>query len=149
MGDKQVFFGVLTDGLTFEVYLPQDDTLRKIDEVNLEKLSVDDAFLWFDAFLFSEKELVPASQDVVKRFGDTSPVFNSSFYSLSRMLASAQEDPSCQVKFREWDKLLAKAYGHSVARNELFLRHTYLSMLVKLLGFVALFRQRPKGEKQL
>ena len=35
LGDKQVFFGVLTDGLTFEVYLLRDGTLRKIDEVNL------------------------------------------------------------------------------------------------------------------
>ena len=147
LGDKQVFFGVLTDGLIFEVYLLQDKTLRKIDEVNLERLSVDDAFLWFDAFLFSEKELAPTSQDVVKRFGDTSPVFNSSFHSLSRMLASAKDDPSCQVKFREWDRLLAKAYGHSVARDELFLRHTYLSLLVKLLAYSALFRQRPKGQE--
>jgi hypothetical protein len=138
---------VLTDGLIFEAYLLQDDGLAKIDEVNLEKLSTEDAFLWFDAFLFSEKELAPTSQDVVKRFGDTSPVFNSSLHNLNRMLASAKQDPSCQVKFNEWDKLLAKAYGHSVARNELFLRHTYLSVLVKLLAYTALFKKRPKGQQ--
>ena len=147
LGDKQVFFGVLTDGLIFEAYLLRDTGLAKIDEVNLERLSTEDAFIWFDAFLFSEKELVPTSQDVVKRFGDTSPVFNSSLHSLNRMLASAQQDPSCQVKFREWDRLLAKAYGHSVARNELFLRHTYLSLLVKLLAYAALFKKRPKGQQ--
>jgi methylase of polypeptide subunit release factors len=147
LGNKQVFFGVLTDGLIFEAYLLKDDRLTKIDQVNLERLPVEDAFIWFDAFLFSEKELVPTSQGVVKRFGDISPVFNSCFHSLSRMLASAQADPSCQVKFNEWDKLLAKAYGHSVARNELFLRHTYLSLLVKLLAYAALFRQRPKGQE--
>jgi hypothetical protein len=147
LGDKQVFFGVLTDGLVFEAYILQDGGLTKIDEANLERLSPDDAFIWFDAFLFSEKELVPTSQDVVKRFGDTSPVFNSSFHNLSRMLAQAQQEPSCQVKFREWDKLLAKAYGHSVARNELFLRHTYLSLLVKLLAYAALFKKRPKGSE--
>ena len=147
LGDKQVYFGVLTDGLIFEAYLLQDSGLAKIDEVNLEKLPTEDAFLWFDAFLFSEKELAPTSQDVVKRFGDTSPVFNSSLHSLSRMLASAKDAPSCQVKFNEWDKLLAKAYGHSVARNELFLRHTYLSLLVKLLAYAALFKKRPKGQQ--
>ena len=147
LGNKQVFFGVLTDGLIFEAYLLEDDGLAKIDEVNLEKLSTEDAFLWFDAFLFSEKELAPTSQDVVKRFGDTSPVFNSSLHNLNRMLASAKQDPSCQVKFNEWDKLLAKAYGHSVARNELFLRHTYLSVLVKLLAYTALFKKRPKGQQ--
>jgi SAM-dependent methyltransferase len=147
LGDKQIFFGVLTDGLTFEVYLLQDNALRKIDEANLDRLPVDDAFLWFDAFLFSEKELAPTAQDVVKRFGDTSPVFNSTLHSLSRMLASAKDDLSCQVKFQEWDKLLAKAYGHSVARDDLFLRHTYLSLLVKLLAYSALFKQRPKGQE--
>ena len=147
LGNKQVYFGVLTDGLIFEAYLLRDDGLVKIDEVNLERLSTEDAFLWFDAFLFSEKELAPTSQDVVKRFGDTSPVFNSSLHSLTRMLASAKQDPSCQVKFNEWDKLLAKAYGHSVARNELFLRHTYLSLLVKLLAYAALLKKRPKGQQ--
>ena len=147
LGNKQIFFGVLTDGLMFEAYLLQDDGLAKIDEVNLEKLSTEDAFLWFDAFLFSEKELAPTSQDVVKRFGDTSPVFNSSLHNLNRMLASAMKDSSCQVKFNEWDKLLAKAYGHSVARNELFLRHTYLSILVKLLAYAALFKKQPKGQQ--
>jgi hypothetical protein len=48
LGDKQVFFGVLTDGLTFEVYRLQDDMLTKIDEFNLESLWVDDALVWFD-----------------------------------------------------------------------------------------------------
>jgi hypothetical protein len=76
-GNKQVYFGVLTDGLMFEAYLLQDEGLAKIDEVNLGKLSPEDSFLWFDAFLFSERGLAPTSQDVVKRFGDTSPVFGS------------------------------------------------------------------------
>ncbi|MFO7995942.1 MAG: N-6 DNA methylase [Dehalococcoidia bacterium] len=149
LGNKQIFFGVLTDGLVFEAYLLQDDSLKKIDEVNLEKLLPEDAFIWFDAFIFSESErkVTPTSQDVVKRFGDTSPVFNSSFRRLSRMLASAKQDPSCQVKFNEWDKLLAKAYGHSVARNQLFLRHTYLSVLVKLLAYATLFKKQPKGQQ--
>jgi len=148
LGNKQVYFGILTDGLVFGAYLLQDDGLAKIDdEVDLGKLSPEDAFLWFDAFLFSERELAPTSQDVVKRFGDTSPVFNSSFHRLSSMLASAKQDPSCKVKYDEWDKLLAKAYGHNVARNELFLRHTYLSLLVKLLAYAALFRKHPKGQQ--
>jgi len=147
LSDKQAYFGVLTDGFVFEAYLLREDDLAKIDEINLEKLSANDAFLWFDAFLFSEKELVPTSQDVVKRFGDTSPVFNATLHSLNRMLAAVKNDPSCEVKFNEWDKLLAKAYGHSVARDELFLRHTYLSLLVKLLAYAALFKKRPKGQQ--
>ena len=146
VGDA-TYFGVLTDGLIFEVYILKDGKLERTDRVLLKNLSPEDAFVWFDSFLFSEKELAPKSQDVVKRFGDASPVFNSSFSRLSRMLAQAKDEPSYQVKFREWDKLLAKAYGHSVARNELFLRHTYLSTLVKLLAYSALFKGKPKGKE--
>jgi len=141
------YFGVLTDGLLFEVYILRENRLEKIDSISLRTLTPEDAFSWFDRFLFSTKELVPTSQDIVKRFGDTSPVFNSSFHRLTQMLALAKEGPSYQVKFREWDKLLAKAYGRSVARNDLFLRHTYLSLLVKLLAYAALFKERPKGEE--
>jgi len=147
LGDKQPYFGVLTDALTFQTYQIQESKLIKIDEINLGKCSPDDAFIWFDSFLFSEKQLAPTWQDVVKRFGDTSFVFNSSFQILNRMLAHAKDTPSYKVKFNEWDKLLAKAYGHSVARSELFLRHTYLSILVKLLAYAALFKEYPKGEK--
>jgi len=145
LGDKQVFFGVLTDGLSFEVYLLRQGQLEKIDGVNLERLPPQDAFLWFDAFLFSAKALAPTPQDVVKRFGDTSLVFNSSFQRLFRMLGQAKSDPACQVKYDEWAKLLAKVYGHSVARDGLFLRHTYLSLLAKLLAFAALYPDKPKG----
>ncbi|MBI2916763.1 MAG: restriction endonuclease subunit M [Chloroflexi bacterium] len=145
LGDKQVYFGVLTDGLTFEVYLLREGHLDKIDGANLERLSPEDAFLWFDAFLLSQKALAPTPHDVVRRFGDTSLVFNSSLDRLARMAHAAREDPTYQVKYDEWAKLLAKVYGHSVARPGLFLRHTYLSLLAKLLAYAALYRDRPMG----
>jgi len=141
------YFGVLTDGLLFEVYILKENRLDKIDSVFLKTLSPEDAFIWFDAFLFSEKEITPTSQDIVKRFGDTSAVFNSSLCKLTAMSLASQDKPTYQVKFDEWDKLLAKVYGHSVARNQLFLRHTYLSILAKLIAYTSLYKQKPKGQE--
>jgi hypothetical protein len=138
-------FGILTDGLVFEVYVLKDGKLEKIDSAALKALSSNDAFIWFDAFLFSEKEITPTSQDIVKRFGDTSAVFNSSLHKLAAMSLASQNKPTYQVKFDEWDKLLAKAYGHSVARPQLFLRHTYLSILAKLIAYASLYKQKAKG----
>lgn len=138
-------FGILTDGLVFEVYVLKDGELEKIDSVALKMLPSAQAFIWFDAFLFSEKEIKPTSQDIVKRFGDTSAVFNSSLGKLTAMSLAFQDNPTYKVKFNEWDKLLAKVYGHSVARNQLFLRHTYLSILVKLIAYTALYKPKPKG----
>ncbi|TRZ48678.1 MAG: hypothetical protein D4S01_09895 [Dehalococcoidia bacterium] len=143
----ETYFGVLTDGLLFEVYILKENRLDKIDSVFLKTLSPEDAFIWFDAFLFSEKEITPTSQDIVKRFGDTSAVFNSSLRKLTAMSLAFQDRPTYQVKFNEWDKLLAKVYGHSVARNQLFLRHTYLSILAKLIAYTSLYKQKPKGQE--
>ncbi|MBI2858286.1 MAG: N-6 DNA methylase [Chloroflexi bacterium] len=143
------YFGILTDGLTFEVYALRDSKLSKIDSIFLcaKNLTVEAAFTWFDAFLFSEKEITPSSNDIVTRFGDTSAVFNLSSMRLSQMALSSKSDPTYKVKFDEWDKLLAKAYGHSVARDELFVRHTYLSILAKLIAYTALYKGKPKGNE--
>jgi methylase of polypeptide subunit release factors len=141
------YFGILTDGIIFEVYALKDDKLAKIDSVSIKTLTPESAFIWFDAFLFSEKEITPTSQDIVKRFGDTSAVFISSLRKLTAMSLAFQDNPTYQVKFNEWDKLLAKAYGHSVARNQLFLRHTYLSILAKLIAYTSLYKQKPKGQE--
>jgi len=141
-------FGVLTDGLLFEVYILRENRLEKIDSISLKTFSSEDAFSWFDRFLFSVKELVPSSQDVVKRFGPRSPVFLSSFQKLKHMFSQSKNNPSVKVKFEEWDKLLSKVYGSSVASDELFLRHTYLSILVKLIAYLALFRERPKQKDE-
>ena len=143
------YFGVLTDGLLFEVYILRENRLEKIDSISLKTFSSGDAFSWFDRFLFSVKELAPSSQDVVKRFGPRSPVFLSSFQKLRHMFNQSKDNPSVKVKFEEWDKLLAKVYGSSVASDELFLRHTYLSILVKLIAYLALFREKPKERDRL
>jgi hypothetical protein len=140
-------FGILTDGLIFEVYAFKEEKLEKIDSVSLKTLPSNDAFIWFDSFLFSEKEIAPTSQDIVKRFGDASAVFNSSLRQFTSMSLSFQENPTYKVKYDEWDKLLAKAYGHSVARSQLFMRHTYLSILAKLIAYASLFKLKPKSQE--
>jgi len=142
------YFGVLTDGLFFEVYILRENRLEKIDSISLRTLPSEDAFSWFDGFLFSVKELAPSSRDIVKRFGPRSPVFLSSFQKLKNMFNQSKDNPSVKVKFEEWDKLLAKVYGSSIASDELFLRHTYLSILVKLIAYLALFREKPKQKDE-
>ena len=142
------YFGILTDGLLFEVYILKEDRLEKIDSISLKALPPEDAFSWFDRFLFSVKELTPSSQDIVKRFGPRSPVFLSSSQKLRHMFNQPKDNPSVRVKFDEWDKLLSKVYGSSVVSDELFLRHTYLSILVKLIAYLALFREKPKDKDE-
>jgi len=135
-------FGVLTDGITFEVYALRDDRLTAVDRpVDLKTLAEDShaALLWFDSFLFSQRDVAPKSDDVVRRFGAGSAVFSAASAQLEDMFARLSDDGSTQTKFREWNSLLAKVYGsREVGTIELFIRHTYLSTLAKVFAYLVL-----------
>lgn len=49
--DGTAYFGILTDGITFEVYAMKEGKLAKIDSVSAKTLTPEAAFIWFDAFL--------------------------------------------------------------------------------------------------
>jgi len=143
------YLGVLTDGVSFEVYILRGERLLLVDEANLVRLSADSpgpAFLWLDSFLFSTRSVVPTSDDVVGRFGERSPFFASAATHLAEMYARVGRDSTVAVKFEEWDKLLAKVYGSRIGSDELFIRHTYLSLLAKMLAYVSVFRRRAQDE---
>ena len=146
--------GVLTDGIRFEVYSLDEGELTLIDRENLETL-VDDitsAYLWFEAYLFSARDVVPTPEDIVRRFGGDSPVFLGARRTLREMFRAARADPAVQVKYDEWDRLLAKVYGQRVEAltsgqqaEDLFLRHTYLVLVARVIAFVATMGRRPRG----
>ncbi|HEX5483417.1 MAG TPA: hypothetical protein VFZ08_12400 [Terriglobia bacterium] len=50
-----------------------------------------------------------------------------------------------QVKFREWNALLAKVYCSAPEDEELFIKHTYLTMVSRAIVKLALFRAEGSG----
>lgn len=135
--------GLLTDGFQFVAYVldaTQADGLRATDRIDLEKVTPDVAFLWLDAYLFSQKQQVPTAADIVRRFGLTSPTFAAA----SRVLRTAldifaqSEAGALAVKRQQWAFYLARVYGSADASNdEMFIRHTYLCQFAKVLAFAA------------
>ncbi len=147
------YLGVLTDGVTFQVYVLRGEQLHQTgEEVNLAKLaseSPDPAFLWLDAFLFSQTDLAPSSDDVVGRFGENSPFFASASVQLADMYAAVRNESTVVVKFDEWNKLLAKVYGTRIGSEDLFTRHTYLSLLARMLAYASVFHRRLADDELL
>jgi hypothetical protein len=147
-------FGVLTDGIVFEVYVLSDAGLEAIDDpVDLGALAEEApeaALLWLDSFLFEHRNVAPDSQDVVRRFGAHSAVFRAASALLASMYERLAEDEGTRVKFDEWNALLSKVYGsRDVGTVRLFLRHTYLSLLVKVLTYGALLNRRARTADEL
>ena len=135
--------GIITDGRQFEVYWLRDMNLAKTEEFALRAEAPEEALLWLDSYLFQQRGIKPTVQDISFRFGQRSPVFKSAMEALSRMWARVQDDPAARTKFEEWDALLRTVYGSDVGETELFLRHTYLALLVRLLAFAALTGRSP------
>ena len=145
ISNGDTFVGVLTDGLRFTAFVldaGQPDGLRKIDEMNLEDVSPTFAFQWFDAYLLSQHGIAPTSDDIVRRFGLSSPTFVAAARILREALRtySATEAGAAEVKRKQWAFYLARVYGSADANNdEMFVRHTYLCQFAKILAYAAYF----------
>lgn len=140
--------GILTDGLNFEVNILVDDQTQQSDSFNLEIISPEQAFVRLDAYLFSQTNIAPTADDVVKRFGSSSPTFQMTALELRKALNRLKDLPALAVWRDQWDKLLSRVYGSSVGDDELFLRHTYLSQFARLLAYAAL-RGIPKNDEEI
>jgi hypothetical protein len=142
--------GLLTDGLSFEIYIldPATKDLQKTDEFNLARADEETAYLWLDAYLFTQRNVPPTSADIVLRFGQHSPAFQASSRILQSLLQRLSSTPALAVKRQQWNTLLAKVYGSDIGNDTLFIRHTYLNQFAKLLAYASL-RGIPRDEADL
>jgi type I restriction-modification system DNA methylase subunit len=137
------FIAAVTDGLDFEVF-DHDPTSgpKLIRSFKLESEVPVGAYSQLDELLAAGRKIRPLSGEVVARFGPGSVVFNRSRQALHSAYELVRDLSSVQVKFREWNVLLAKVYGAPPEDQDLFLRHTYLTMVSRAIVTLAVFRER-------
>ena len=150
------FVGVATDGIRFYVYKAVLDSkgdvaeIRQMDELDLEReKSVQKIFLWFDSYLFTSERIAPDAEDLKRRFGAESPTFAYVSDELLQELGFLRRERSVQLKFEKWGKYLEIVYGDRLASKELFIRHTYLATLAKLIVYLRLYEGRVPGRKEV
>lgn len=141
--------GLLTDGLRFEAYTLAAGGLHRDDSFDLDAADSESAFLWLDAYLFSQRDTPPTSADLVRRFGLRSPSFGAAGRTLNTLLDRLADSPTLTVKRGQWRTLLAKVYGSDIADDALFIRHTFLNQFAKLLAYAALTDGAPRGDALL
>ena len=66
--------------------------------------------------------------------GANGPIFRYACDVLSRLYHEVNDEPGVQVRFREWQSRLSIAYGVPVGDEELFVVHTYLATLARLVA---------------
>jgi len=138
------FTAVATDGLRFRVYRPVEEggalRLEALAEADLERIGPEDVRRWLLSLLAHfRREVLPADPATFQAlFGSASPSFRTAFARLHRLMQGLQGHPSLETRFRVWRSYLAVVYGSPVGGPDLFLRHTYLAFLARLLGALAL-----------
>jgi hypothetical protein len=144
------YVACITDGLRFEV-LDYDDQAKQPKLIRAFRLEADaplPAYEELDELLTAGRKIPPKSNEVVLRFGSTSLSFNRSMRALCAAFDSVKHLSEVKMKFQEWNTLLAKVYGSSPNDENLFVRHTYLTIVSRAVVTLALFHEA-RHEKSL
>jgi len=158
---KVNYLCMAADGIAFQVFsprtekafteplLPQDIVLEKVDELKLPTLDPYQAYFWLDKYFLRERILPPRTEEFERDFGMRSPAFLFSFRLLRESLEQVQNRSEFQVIYENWEKYLRVTYGSIIGSKDLFLRHTYLATLAKLVAWARLTEREliPSGEE--
>ncbi|MBA7508707.1 hypothetical protein ES705_00639 [subsurface metagenome] len=147
--EKVNYLSLITDGVLFFLYIPkvinhgsdlreENIELQIIDEINIFETEDIELYYFLDRYLFREIERIPSVSEFVKDFGINSPAFNFTFNELKEIWEKIKDEDPFRVIFNNWDSYLSVVYGNKTGDYQLFLKHTYLSILVKILVSLSL-----------
>jgi len=146
--DKRTpFIGIATDGVRFNTYTPvlkdlskaeispADIELQELEKTDWTKVDAQTVYYWLDRYLLRKEILHPTSESIVKDFGLQSHAFQTAGKLLSFAWEAVKSQSSFEVIFGAWSKYLKIVYGTNIADDALFIRHTYLATLAKLMSW--------------
>jgi len=135
------------DGVKFVVYSPtiekpdksdvqpEEVYLDLVEEIDLSAFEPPQVYFWLDRYFLRKEVLAPTTEAIVKDFGLRSHAFHAAGQTLLSRWRSLKDRPEFSVVYESWAKYLLIVYGTFVADEELFIRHTYLSTLAKLMAW--------------
>ena len=145
------WLAIASDGVNFRVYRPRtpvalgmavssgDVVLEEVDRCNLknmyEKQGAEFVYVWLDRYLLYRTLIPPTTEEFVDDFGLKSKAFGISKGVLDEAWSKVRETGVWTI-YEEWAKYLEIVYGSKVESEDLFLRHTYLATLAKLMAFM-------------
>lgn len=160
-GDSRPLVCVATDGVVWKMFRPRADRAspqpEEIELVPLRELvlsgqTLTDFWIWLTSLLFREARTEPTAERFRVDFGATSLAFAEAMDALEQAWEAVAESPETQLALDTWQRYLTVTYGSlsdaAGSRPELvslFLKHTYLASLARLLVWAALSRGRTTG----
>jgi len=122
--------------------MPDEVRLEVIEQVDLSALKPQEVYYWLDRYFMRKEILTPKTENIVKDFGVKSHAFQIAGQTLLSLWHSLKAKPEFIVVYEGWEKYLRIVYGTSIAEEELFIRHTYLATLAKLMAWSRVTEER-------
>ena len=144
-GHDKKYYLVASDGTNCVVYLAElpdgadlqqsNVTLHEVDVIDLTNDSPESVFTKLDQYLLFSDNILPTAENIVTDFGPGSPVCREGMEILREDWDGIAGN-GVSVLYDEWRRYLEIVHGESDHSEELFYRHTYLSVLAKLMAYV-------------
>lgn len=147
------YLAVATDGNAWEVFTvtaidpdgpnsSENVSLRAVASASFRtEADASDLRDFLNRVFFRESLIRPTAINFARDFGLDSPAYLASESDLLEKLQELDGDPQMAVLRREWTRSLQIAYGSVETPDILFVRHTYLAVLARLLVWAALERR--------
>lgn len=145
---------IATDGIRFIAYSPtlpkaiekevnpDNVHLQVLEETDWTKLKPDEVFYWLDRYFLRQEILHPTTKTIVSDFGMNSHAFQTTTSVLLTLWQEIKTLSAFVVIYDSWERYLRIVYGSEVAGDELFIRHTYLATLAKLMSWARISESR-------
>ncbi|MBI3098219.1 MAG: N-6 DNA methylase [Planctomycetes bacterium] len=138
------YIGIATDGVRFHLFVeassapakpePETVALDEVEPVDLSRMTAADVYFWLDRHFMREAgPRRPTAAEFVRDFGPKSPALRLATAELGACWGNLREDAGIGLLYDNWQKYLRITYGGIVADADLFLRHTYLALLARLM----------------
>lgn len=159
---------IASDGIVWKTYRPRITSSGKSritpDDIQLEPLrtltvsadTLADFWVWLTSLLFRPARTEPSAEQFKVDFGATSPAFADAMEALEKAWDAVGVSPEPKLAFDTWRRYLTVTYGQlgsgkdaesedSTELVRLFLKHTYLASVARLLIWASISKGKVSG----
>lgn len=142
------FVPIASDGVSFVVFAPEEGVtlpipadaeeieIEEVERFDVEKRPPTDFYFWLDRYFLREHKREPRTENFLHDFGTKSHAFRFASSLWLEVIERIRKQSDYKVIYDNWRKYLRIAYGAAVGDEHLFVRHTYLATLAKLLAYI-------------
>jgi type I restriction-modification system DNA methylase subunit len=163
---RHSLIAIASDGINWIIYrptlmageepAPETVLLDELRDFKLAEDSLGAFWLWLTSILFRPQQIEPTAERFQLDFGSWSPLYRDGMVALKKAWAKVSDQSEAKLAFETWQRYLTVTYGRltedttetkdsetgeEISELEnLFLRHTYLASIARLMIWAALSR---------